>query len=217
MPVPPLKKYPHITKPREFLLFCSYCGDDNEEGCTDARPCNDCLAMSNIFDESGKYVREMGPPVSSQKILDRLAYTQEDVTDLMADMAELVDDKEQLLALIGWIENVDPKVVEDARAVVGMSEPVPSRLMPVARTAHEKEQAMTPEQIKHMVDRFLQWKLPADFRPDNGISFEKIGGAGILWEGKSMEYTREPVGTNLLTAAQAETMVRHMLEGLPNG
>jgi hypothetical protein len=69
----------------------------------------------------------------------------------------------------------------------------------------------TDEQVKHMVDRFLQWKLPADFRPDNGVEFDPIGSKGTLYE-----YTREPVGTNLLTATQAEAMVRHMLEGIPS-
>ena len=69
----------------------------------------------------------------------------------------------------------------------------------------------TDEQIKHMVDRFLQWRLPADFHPDAGISFKADFNENTPWPMK-----HEPVGTNLLTATQAEKMVRHMLEGLPN-
>lgn len=69
---------------------------------------------------------------------------------------------------------------------------------------------MTDEQIKHMVDRFLGWKLPETFSPDAGITFERthkgMGGADIK---------REPVGTNLLDATQAKAMVLHMLDGLP--
>ena len=66
---------------------------------------------------------------------------------------------------------------------------------------------MTPEQIKHMVNRFLMWKLPADFAPDGGISAVRPNYApGVTWE---------PSGTNLLDATQAEEMVRHMLEGMP--
>jgi hypothetical protein len=68
---------------------------------------------------------------------------------------------------------------------------------------------MTDEQIKHMVDRFLAWDLPNDFRPDGGISFEQPMNRAL---GKPYP---GPVGTNLLTAAQAEEMVRHMVEGLP--
>ena len=64
-------------------------------------------------------------------------------------------------------------------------------------------------QIKHMVDRFLGWKLPADFAPDGGIEFH--AGANV---GTPYEYKREPIGTNLLTAIQAEAMVRYMLDGL---
>jgi len=72
------------------------------------------------------------------------------------------------------------------------------------------EATMTEEQIRAMVDRFLQWKLPADFRPDGGISFKPIRNEGTAFEGRN-----EPVGTNLLTATQAEAMVRFMVEGLP--
>lgn len=70
--------------------------------------------------------------------------------------------------------------------------------------------ALTPEQIKHMVDRFLGWRLPEGFHPDGGVSFERVGNAGTVHE-----YRRQPMGTNLLDATQAEAMVRYMLEGLP--
>lgn len=69
---------------------------------------------------------------------------------------------------------------------------------------------MTEAQIKHMVDRFLMWKLPEHFSPDNGISFERIAGAN-----GPHPFKREPSGTNLFDATQANTMVRYMLEGLP--
>ena len=63
---------------------------------------------------------------------------------------------------------------------------------------------MTDEQIKHLVGRFLRWHLPAEFRPDAGISFQHTH-PNHPW----------PSGTNLLDATQAEAMVRHMVEGLP--
>lgn len=69
---------------------------------------------------------------------------------------------------------------------------------------------MTEAQIKHMVDRFLMWKLPANFNPDDGISFDRIASRGT-----PHEFVRTPSGTNLLCADQADAMVRHMLEGLP--
>jgi hypothetical protein len=69
---------------------------------------------------------------------------------------------------------------------------------------------MTEEQIKHMVNRFLMWKLPEHFNPDGGISFEPTyrGVGGV-------EFKREPIGTNLLTGTQADEMIRHLLDGLP--
>lgn len=73
-----------------------------------------------------------------------------------------------------------------------------------------RKNGMTEAQIKHMASRFLSWKLPDNFNPDGGISFERDCNAGTPWPSK-----REPVGTNLLDAAQAEAMVRHLVEGLP--
>jgi hypothetical protein len=70
---------------------------------------------------------------------------------------------------------------------------------------------MTPAQIKHMVDRFLSWKLPEHFCPDGGISFERMANVGMSYARK-----REPIGTNLLDATQAEAMVRHMIDGMPD-
>ncbi len=63
---------------------------------------------------------------------------------------------------------------------------------------------MTDEQIKHMVNRFLMWQLPDDFAPDAGIKYERI-------------LNLRPVGTNLLTASQAEQMVRFMAGDLLKG
>lgn len=69
---------------------------------------------------------------------------------------------------------------------------------------------MTDDQIKHMVDRFLGWRLPADFQPDAGISFNPTYNNGTPEGGR-----QDPVGTNLLTADQAEAMIRHIVAGLP--
>lgn len=69
---------------------------------------------------------------------------------------------------------------------------------------------MRDDQIKHMVDRFLCWKLPSDFSPDAGISFK-----ADFNEHTEYPMRHEPVGTNLLTAQQAEAMIRHLIEGVP--
>jgi hypothetical protein len=66
---------------------------------------------------------------------------------------------------------------------------------------------MSEDQIKHMVNRFLSWKLPANFNPDDGIKFEPISNPGSQYE-----YRHQPTGTNLFDATQAEAMIRYMLE-----
>lgn len=67
---------------------------------------------------------------------------------------------------------------------------------------------MTDEQIKHLVDRFLGWKLPKDFSPDAGISYTRPNYY-------APEVDATPYGTNLFDATQADAMVRYMVEGMP--
>jgi hypothetical protein len=69
---------------------------------------------------------------------------------------------------------------------------------------------MNADLIKHMVNRFLSWKLPEDFRPDAGISFIPDYNVNTPHPMK-----HRPVGTNLFDANQAETMVRYMTEDVP--
>lgn len=69
---------------------------------------------------------------------------------------------------------------------------------------------MTPEQIDHMVTRFLAWKLPEDFNPDGGVSFKRD-----FNENTAFPMKHEPSGTNLLDFSQAREMVLQMLDGLP--
>lgn len=69
---------------------------------------------------------------------------------------------------------------------------------------------ISEKQIRYMVDRFLSWKLPEHFTPDGGISFKKI-----FNEGTPHAITNRPSGTNLFDDIQAEAMVRHMIEGMP--
>lgn len=68
---------------------------------------------------------------------------------------------------------------------------------------------MTEDQIKHMVDRFLGWKLPENFNPDGGVTFTQFSNPGTPYQ-----YKNEPSGTNVFDAQQATAMVRHMIEGM---
>jgi hypothetical protein len=69
------------------------------------------------------------------------------------------------------------------------------------------------DQIKQMVTRFLCWKLPDDFHPDDGISFEPF--FNIEWNAKQGKppQRRTPTGTNLFNYTQAEAMVRYIIDG----
>ncbi len=73
---------------------------------------------------------------------------------------------------------------------------------------------MNKEQIRHMVDRFLGYKLPIDFRPDGGVEFTSTKTFATREE--AYEKNWWPIGTNLLTAQQAEEMIRFMIIDLPS-
>lgn len=74
---------------------------------------------------------------------------------------------------------------------------------------------MTDEQIKHMVNRFLGWRLPENFAPDDGISFQPEYNVEYNAARGLPPSRRQPSGTNLLDAVQAEAMIRYMVAGMP--
>lgn len=70
---------------------------------------------------------------------------------------------------------------------------------------------LSDSQIRHMTERFLSWRLPDTFNPDGGIRFDPVVNKGTPYE-----HRHQPSGTNLLGYTEAEAMVRHMAEGLPD-
>jgi hypothetical protein len=64
---------------------------------------------------------------------------------------------------------------------------------------HKSIEEMKKEVIRKLVDRFLGWQLPYDFKPDGGIFYSEN------------EKTMAPIGTNLLTAVQAQQMFEKLL------
>lgn len=68
---------------------------------------------------------------------------------------------------------------------------------------------MTEQQEKLIVERFLQWKLPSNFSPDAGISFEPDFNIHTDYPMK-----HKPTGTNLLNYTQATEMIRYILKDI---
>jgi len=71
--------------------------------------------------------------------------------------------------------------------------------------ADEGPAADAPDAVKAMVERFLRWRLPENFNPDNGVSFKPPA------EDRPNRLAEWPTGTNLFDYTQAEGMVRHIL------
>ncbi len=76
----------------------------------------------------------------------------------------------------------------------------------------QEETECCEEKVEQMVARFLSWKLPADFHPDAGISFQPYFNVEYMAKQGKPPMRSEPVGTNLFDAIQAKTMVRYMLD-----
>jgi len=76
---------------------------------------------------------------------------------------------------------------------------------------------MTEDQIKHMADRFLGWKLPENFNPDGGISFKPEFNVEYNASRGMPPDRHKPSGTNLFGYTEAVAMIRHMIEGMPAG
>lgn len=64
--------------------------------------------------------------------------------------------------------------------------------------------------MEAMVNRFLAWKLPEDFHPDAGISFSPHFNVEYNAKRGLPPQRHDPIGTNLLTATQAEEMLAHV-------
>lgn len=69
---------------------------------------------------------------------------------------------------------------------------------------------LTEKQIKHMVNRFLGWRLPEPWHPDGGVTFMPTFNDHLPQPSR-----HSPTGTNLFDAGQATDMVRYMIEGMP--
>lgn len=69
-----------------------------------------------------------------------------------------------------------------------------------------------PKIPQSVVDRFLGWRLPADFNPDAGISFSPLFNVEYNAKRGLPPQRYEPIGTNLLTADQARAMLEYVLQ-----
>lgn len=95
-------------------------------------------------------------------------------------------------------------VISPCRPINGLSD----LLIEALYAAPSPDTRVREALIKHMVDRFLGWKLPENFSPDAGISFKTT-----FNEHTAHPMKHEPSGTNLFDATQADAMIRYMLEG----
>jgi len=74
--------------------------------------------------------------------------------------------------------------------------------------------------IKLMADKFLGWKLPEGFWPDGGVSFARTCNSWI--DGEFVKDAPRqpqdwPIGTNLLSAEQAEQMFNYCFPDVVEG
>jgi hypothetical protein len=98
------------------------------------------------------------------------------------------------------------KVAQDFISSQQLRERIAGIVVPMLK---REPQPSVPD-VSAMVNRFLGWKLPQDFHPDCGISFD--GRKDDEWN-KNKTW---PVGANLFTAEQAKAMFEYVLAAAPS-
>jgi len=114
-----------------------------------------------------------------------LGYTLLSDVGIFTSAQEVMGGIAELKLPLGWV-------------AMSASQLLPGWMLPVAPSTPVV--AEVPD-VKEMVNRFLGWKLPQDFYPDAGISFDRAYG----------EKWGMPIGTNLLTADQAKAMFEYCI------
>jgi len=72
---------------------------------------------------------------------------------------------------------------------------------------------MSKDIIEEMVQNFLSWKLPENFNPDAGITFNPEYNVEYMASQGKPPMRHEPTGTNLFDADQAREMIEFMITG----
>lgn len=173
------------------------------ESCrADARASGDVSRVVAVLESCAEYMQQAGHDVRYNEIAEAIAILDKPQIvasgDVVERVAEAICGKNNRQCQIARCKEIGLSCYEnrtgEAKAALAA--------MP---------QGVSEEQIKHMVDRFLGWRLPEDFRPDCGIHFDADAAKKL----NPRNHRYEPTGTNLFHAGQAEAMIRYMIEGIP--
>lgn len=139
-----------------------------------------------------------------------LAEAEEDVIALEDRLAALTDPPSEKEEVAAAIMLISAETGDGLQSILRAKRMLSQFLSNRKKGGEAVPTNMTEAQIKHMVSRFLQWRLPENFSPDCGIHFD----ADAAKKMNPQNHRYEPVGTNLFDATQADAMVRFMIEGL---
>ena len=181
----PVKPQP---EPQDTESFCRH------EECDEKGHCKSCGAKARIFIE--------GIPENRQSVGMSGGQTETASQKEVAQDAELRERLQAVLfpRIVGW-NNLASYMQDEITSI--------ERIVQQEIARAQAPQPFSDHQIKHMVNRFLGWRLPENFNPDAGISFKRTFNENTQWPMK-----HEPTGTNLFDATQAEEMIRYLIEGL---
>jgi len=214
-----------LTSNEEVEADCTLCEGTGEY---EEQPCPSCVSRE-LNEQIAKLQKELAEcrelianaiggapetgrsPPNPERLRTALNLLLHKASEELGGFHHIVTLIEETLELIPVQETLNihdlPEHLLDVHAICDQRDELRNRL----RNIEEIMDTITDEQIKHMVNRFLGWRLPANFHPDAGISFKAEYNEHTAHPAK-----HEPIGTNLFDAEQAEAMIRYMLDGLPS-
>jgi hypothetical protein len=153
---------------------------------------------AQVLESGAKHNRENGRTVLAHAQQTRADRLRAIATKAAPQQSESIDTPEFRDLLDAHYAFTNFQQDETAAAIIAYAD---SKIS-AAKAAPAAPVQTEPVDIGEMVNRFLGWKLPQDFCPDAGISFNAPQ-PPFGW----------PTGTNLLHAGQAKEMFKHCLQG----
>jgi hypothetical protein len=173
--------------------------------------CERAMAQRDEFKRTGISTASHGGSHDTcfgQILRDHGVVTSSTASASVQGVDKLTDDLDELASELHYEGNQEMSQEKQDRAAL-----IYRGVEALLRNASKSVQGVMGAEVvtNEMMNRFLGWKLPADFSPDGGITFKRIYNETSPFGPR----IAEPTGTNLFTADQARAMLEYVIGATP--